>query len=109
MPTLSKTIILFFDVERYPPSLQYLLVTLGVIFVLHLYVIHLATILLGDVTHQPVRWLFHGGFFLSDPPDGEPYEHGLGVVCGRGCSAVLSVCTVCAGEEESSGLIVAIL
>jgi hypothetical protein len=33
------------------------------------------------VTHQPVRWLFHGGFFLNYTPDGEPYGHGLGVVC----------------------------
>jgi hypothetical protein len=77
MPTLSKTIILFFDVEKYPPSLQYLLMTLGGIFILlaigwgairgaglggfietygrvplffyilHLYVIHLAAGLLG--------------------------------------------------------------
>jgi len=111
MPTLSKTIILFLDVEKYPPSLQYLLMTLGGIFILlalgamrewgwvgrvletygrvplffyilHLYVIHLGATLLGYLTHQPVRWLFHGGFFLNYPPDGAaPYGHGLGVVC----------------------------
>src|SRR5580692_8605612 len=110
MPTISKTIILFFDVEKYPASLEYLLMTLGGIFVLlaafgartpgwwgrilemygrvplffyilHLYVIHLTAIVLGLVTHQPVSWLLHGGFFLNYPPDGQPYGHGLAVVC----------------------------
>jgi uncharacterized membrane protein len=33
-PTLAKTVILFFDVEKYPPSLQYLLMTLGCIALL---------------------------------------------------------------------------
>jgi len=119
MPTVSKTIILFFDVEKYPPSLQFLLMTLGVIFILlamagagtwgwfgrvletygrvplfyyilHLYVIHLAAILLGFLTHQPVRWLFHGGFFLNYPPDGAPpYGHGLAVVCAMWIGVVV--------------------
>jgi len=110
LPDLSKTLILFFDVEKYPPSLQYLLMTLGPIFILlaiggaafwgrfgriiqtygrvplffyilHLYVIHLAAALLAYLTHQPVAWLLHGGFFLNYPPDGQPYGHGLAVVC----------------------------
>jgi uncharacterized membrane protein len=118
MPSLSKTIILFFDVEKYPPSLEYLLMTLGGIFILlaaagarslgwfgraleiygrvplffyilHLYVIHLAAILLGFLTHQPVSWLFHGGFFLNYPPDGQPYGHGLGVVCAMWIAVVV--------------------
>jgi uncharacterized membrane protein len=125
MPTLSKTIILFFDVEKYPPSLQYLLMTLGGIFILlamagartggwlgrvletygrvplffyilHLYVIHLAAGLLGFVTHQPVRWLFHGGFFLNYPPDGQPYGHGLAMVCGMWIAVVVLLYFPCA-------------
>jgi uncharacterized membrane protein len=125
MPTLSKTVILFLDVEKYPPSLEFLLMTLGGIFVLlalcgtrfpgwferiletygrvplffyilHLYVIHLAAILLGFVTHQPVSWLFHGGFFLNYPPDGQPYGHGLGVVCAMWAAVILLLYFPCA-------------
>jgi len=126
MPTLSKTIILFFDVEKYPPSLQYLLMTLGPIFILlaiggarfwggfgrvmdtygrvplffyilHLYVIHLAAGLLGFLTHQPVAWLFHGGFFLNYPPEGaSPYGHGLGVVCAMWVAVIVLLYWPCA-------------
>jgi uncharacterized membrane protein len=125
MPTLSKSIILFFDVEKYPPSLQYLLMTLGVIFILlaitaanslgwlgriletygrvplffyilHLFVIHLAAALLAFATHQPVSWLFHGGFFLNYPPDGQPYGHGLAVVCAMWAGVVVLLYFPCA-------------
>ena len=126
LPTLVKTLILFFDVEKYPPSLQYLLMTLGPIlillaiggaefwgrfgrvletygrvplffYILHLYVIHLAAGLLGFLTHQPVAWLFHGGFFLNYPPDGAaPYGHGLGVVCAMWVAVVALLYWPCA-------------
>jgi uncharacterized membrane protein len=125
MPTLSKTVILFLDVEKYPPSLEFLLMTLGGIFVLlalgaarswgwfgraleiygrvplffyilHLYVIHVAAILLGFATHQPVSWLFHGGFFLNYPPDGQPYGHGLAVVCAMWIAMVVLLYFPCA-------------
>jgi hypothetical protein len=65
-------------------------------YILHLYVIHLAAILLGFVTHQPLRWLFHGGFFLNYPPDGEPYGHGLDVVCAMWAGVVLLLYFPCA-------------
>jgi uncharacterized membrane protein len=125
-PTISQTIILFFDVEKYPPSLQYLGMTLGPIlillaignakfwglfgrivgiygsvplffYILHLYVIHLAAALLGFLTHQPVSWLFHGGFFLNYPPDNGPvYGHGLGVVCSMWLAVIVLLYWPCA-------------
>jgi uncharacterized membrane protein len=103
-PTVEKTVILFFDVEKYPPSLQFLLMTLGpsllllawldkkldqkdgrqsistalsplltfgrvpmFFYVVHLYLIHSLAVLVAVLFHQPVAWLFQGGFLFGAP------------------------------------------
>jgi hypothetical protein len=42
-------------------------------YVLHLYLIHWLAVLVAVSFHQPVSWLFHGGFFMGDVPDGWGY------------------------------------
>lgn len=98
-PTFEKTLILFLDVEKYPPSLQFLLMTLGpailllawlekrditseplrvfgrvplFFYILHLYLIHSLAIVVAPLLHQPYLFLFHGGFFAE--PDNYGYS-----------------------------------
>jgi uncharacterized membrane protein len=104
-PALSLTVISFFNTLKYPPSLQFLLMTIGpalillglldraeaerglgrillvygrvpmFYYVLHLYLIHLVAIIAALAFHQPAAWLWHGAMSLLPTPSG--YGHGL--------------------------------
>lgn len=103
--SVTLTIISFLNTLKYPPSLDYLLMTLGpslillglldnaraergwgkvfliygrvplFYYVLHIYLIHLIAIAAAVITHQPSNWLWHGALFLQRTPP--EYGHGL--------------------------------
>src|SRR5262249_8947691 len=103
--SVGLTAISLLDVEKYPPSFQYLLMTLGPVllllaaserwnpawtrplgvfgrvplffYLLHLYLIHLVALALAVATRQPWHWLGWRG----EPIDSRAgYGHGLVVV-----------------------------
>lgn len=122
-PTLSLTIISFFDTLKFPPSLQFLLMTLGpslmllawldtldaqrgaarflrvfgrvplFYYVLHLFLIHSLAVWVGLVLHQPVLWLMHGAFMFQLPPPS--YGHGLGFIYAMWAIAVVLLYVPC--------------
>ena len=103
--TSALTVTSFFNTLKYPPSLDFLLMTLGpalillawfdgiktergiarillvygrvpmFYYILHIFVIHLAAIGVAALFHQPYAWLLEGGFFAQPRPAG--YGHDL--------------------------------
>ena len=104
-PSFSLSVISFLNTQKYPPSLDYLLMTLGpalillswlngakaerglgrvllvfgrvpmFYYVLHIYLIHSMAVLAAWLSHQPASWLWHGAMFTNRAPEG--YGHGL--------------------------------
>ena len=115
-PSLTLTVISFFNTLKYPPSLDYLLMTLGpalillawfdgvkaergvarillvygrvplFYYVLHLYLIHVIAVVTAWIFHQPAAQLWHGVVFLLPVPDG--YGHSLPFIYGMWVAVV---------------------
>lgn len=120
--TLSHTIISFFNTLKYPPSLDYLLMTLGpalvllgllegvkaesgisrvllvfgrvpmFYYVLHLYLIHLLTIIVSFACHQP---MLHGSVIADFAQKPAGYGHGLPFVYAMWILAVMMLYFPC--------------
>lgn len=115
-------LVAFFDTSKYPPSLQFLLMTLGpalmalpwldrvnaerglarvlqvfgrvplFYYVLHLFLIHTLAILVANAVHQPSGWL-RGGPMMLFPP--EHYGHGLPFIYAMWATVVVLLYLPC--------------
>lgn len=119
------TLLSFINCHKYPPSLLYLLMTLGpallllagwlmlpndrfarlqvfgrtplLFYLLHLYLIHGLALLIAIINHDPVATLMAGGIWLPEIP--ENYGYGLPVVYLLWLLVLLMLYPVCRGFE----------
>jgi uncharacterized membrane protein len=124
-PTVTLTIVSFFDTLKYPPSLQFLLMTLGpslmalawlgrintrqslatfvtvfgrvplFYYVVHIYVIRTLAVYTALIFKQKAAWLLYGGIMVRVPPQG--YGHGLPFIYGMWFGVVLLMYPLCKG------------
>jgi uncharacterized membrane protein len=129
-PTLALTVVSFFNTLKYPPSLDYLLMTLGpsmillglldgakaerglnrvlVVFgrvplfyyILHIYLIHLIAILVALIFHQPI---WHGTVIADFAQKPSGYGHGLPFVYAMWILAVAILYVPCRWFMEFRG------
>ena len=129
-PTLSLTVISFFNTLKYPPSLDYLLMTLGpalillglldrvkavgglsrillvfgrvplFYYVLHLYLLHLMAIVVALAFHQPI---WHGSVIAYHAQRPFGYGHGLPFVYAMWILAVAILYLPCRWFMEFRG------
>lgn len=125
-PDLAFTILSFLNCHKYPPSLLYLLMTLGpaimvlalfevvtthwldflrvfgrtplFFYLVHLYLIHLLAILVASVDYGPVSALMGGGIWSAEIP--KDYGYGLPFVYMMWVIELLILYALCRGFEN---------